>query len=178
MTDAKVCSKCNTSKKLEKFSIQKAGLLGRHSSCKNCQSEYGKKYRFELGMSEIERCRNYKAKHKEKMLEYYSEYRAKNKHLKAKSQASRRASYNKSKISKQFSKEISDVYELAKNLSDHLGEKYHVDHIFPIRGVGETGLHVPWNLVAIPAKLNMSKGNKKPLDARINFDWMKNAFGP
>lgn len=59
---------------------------------------------------------------------------------------------------------IQFTYDLAKAASLTSGTAYQVDHYVPLRGKGFCGLHVPWNLRAVPADLNMSKGNRLPED--------------
>jgi 5-methylcytosine-specific restriction endonuclease McrA len=58
-------------------------------------------------------------------------------------------------------KEISALYELAKELQWLSEEPLHVDHIEPLQGSTVSGLHVPWNLQILPESLNLAKGNRR-----------------
>ena len=57
---------------------------------------------------------------------------------------------------------IAAVYEEAAFLTDLTGERYEVDHYYPLAGKTCCGLHVHQNLRAIPERDNRRKYNKVP----------------
>lgn len=55
---------------------------------------------------------------------------------------------------------IDEIYHLAKIRTELTGIKWHVDHIIPLNSEYVSGLHCETNLQVIPAKENISKGNR------------------
>lgn len=84
------------------------------------------------------------------------------KHVKAAMQGERnavKANATPKWLSKEDRKAIAKVYAEAATLTAQTGIKHEVDHIVPLRSSVVCGLHVSWNLRAIPASKNREKSN-------------------
>lgn len=97
---------------------------------------------------------------KAKQLERYKRHYAANvEHYTAKA-AKRRALTMQAMPEWVEPKSIRPIYRKARQLTKKTGVQHHVDHIVPLKGRGVCGLHVPWNLQAIPAQDNLRKANR------------------
>lgn len=109
------------------------------------------------------RAKEWKEKNPERKSQNDKEWRANNVDKKRSYQAFRRAKVKEATppwLTKQHRHQIALVYKEALRLSNETGVLYHVDHIVPLAGKEVSGLHVPWNLRAIPASENHKKSNK------------------
>jgi 5-methylcytosine-specific restriction endonuclease McrA len=61
--------------------------------------------------------------------------------------------------------EIRAMYQAAILSSKTTGERYVIDHIYPLRSDVVCGLHVPWNLRIITQQENLEKSNALPDDS-------------
>lgn len=174
----KLCTKCNNVKPLAQFYASKTHKDGYHCYCKPCESLRSKaknqlnktnrlakakewrKNNKEAFYASIERWRlAHPNKHQELMKSW-----AANNRDKVNAKWMRREANKKQRtpawLTKEQHKQIEVEYSLANWCTKVTKTSYHVDHIVPLQGKTVCGLHVPWNLQVLPAKLNQQKSNR------------------
>lgn len=185
----KRCNDCATEKPLSEFYKNKASKDGVTNKCKSCSKEYSKAYK-ENNKASVEQYslqyrKGYYKKNRQNKLLWQKEYRQKN--LDARQEYDRTHSkiyYENNKASalekssrrrakkilatpcwadEEHKKRLLSIYKTCRNVSRRTGKTHHVDHIVPLKGENVCGLHVWWNLRIVPAKMNLSKGNKLEL---------------
>ena len=179
------CGKCKENKSSELFHRNKAMSTGFHNTCKGCrkgedvekkrQAYYDNKERYNA------RARAWKENNREQWNAYMVDYHKRdsftyktplNRSLRAKSRTSK---LNQTPPWSDIAK-IKRIYELCHELNKNATCNFQVDHIQPIQGKESRGLHVWYNLMIIPAKMNQSKGNKVLENKKLprvsdNFDY-------
>ncbi|WP_162896770.1 hypothetical protein [Ruegeria sp. AD91A] len=95
----------------------------------------------------------------------HSRYREKNRVLLRVKQAMRRAGPAAPPwLSEEDNEEILAVYREAQQWTEETGVVHEVDHMVPLNATSRgqhylCGLHVPWNLRAIPQSMNQKRGD-------------------
>lgn len=132
------------------------------------QERYAKAKREYLDREDVRlaarvRSMEWKEKNPERKSQSDKNWRANNVDKKRSYQAFRRAKVKEATppwLTKDHRYQIALLYKETLRLSRESGVMYHVDHIVPLAGKNVSGLHVPWNLQAIPAADNHRKSNK------------------
>ena len=174
----KICAKCNVDKPLDQFCKNKNRKGGYHYYCRECHSKSNKRWRDDnleqaLATSAKYRKANKKACHAaskawekanpEKVKAWRAVYNKENAgYLQEKCVRYRVGKRNRTPkwLNESQLLAIKCKYQVAAMYNREGLERWHVDHIVPLQGKTVSGLHVPWNLRVIPAKLNQQKSNR------------------
>lgn len=163
----RICRGCGlkayTQEDLEAFQREKKCTYGRKNRCTDCGRQanrvYHKKNREQRASYDKEHYANNKDVLQAKMKNYYDTHTV--------DYSIRAGIRHKSKLQRipgwlteaDF-KYMKSLYVSSALITKLTGIAHHVDHIIPLRGALISGLHCPSNLQIIPAKENLSKGNK------------------
>lgn len=104
--------------------------------------------------------RSWRARNEERCREYRAKWDAKNRDRVCHYSNKRRLTVSARSWGQE--EQILEVYAEAKRLTELTGERYDVDHLYPIAGRTVSGLHVASNLRAIPSRVNWRKRNRLP----------------
>lgn len=173
----KQCPKCNQEKPFEAFYASSTHKSGYASWCKECESERNRLKSQKYRDSRLAKAKQWRDENKDKQEIATKTWRENNPERTA---AMYRdwADRNRDKVNAKWMKReaskknrtpawltvdelwmIEQAYDIAAKRKQALGFDWHVDHIVPLQGKTVSGLHVPWNLQVIPAKLNQQKSN-------------------
>ena len=174
MNQTKYCLKCEVYLPTTAFNKHKRQKDGLQQTCRVCQKTYYKNNKdsiLEVQKAWVEANKDrvvihkqsWKARNKESVKECNSSYRKANLPKYAYYTSQRDLQKKKATpdwLNKDQKGQIKSFYEHAADCYVVSGQKYHVDHIVPIKGKNVCGLNVPWNLQVLPSDLNEKKSNK------------------
>ena len=185
----KICSHCKQTKTYESFSKNKGRADGYHHQCKVCRKEYYEINKVSILLTNskgyydkrniiLAKVKQRYVEKRDDILAYQARYREVNKdkvnaRIKnwGKQNRNKKLTHNNKRRATKLQRTpkwvdaeelwlIAEVYDLAERRNKVTNIKWHVDHIVPLQGRLVSGLHVTSNLQVIPAKLNLSKGNR------------------
>jgi len=180
----KTCNRCKIQKpaNLEYFAKNLGSKLGLHSICRPCRNMITKKWEINNKVKRKASIASYIKLNKVKRSVYGKQFHAANREacnnavkkwekenrgrkyaLLARRRLAKLQRTPKWLTEEQFA-EIAAIYAEAQLLKSSTGEPMDVDHIVPLQGKNVSGLHVPWNLQIITAKLNRKWSNKLKYD--------------
>ena len=170
----KTCTKCGVTKTTGEF-YKDARRGGWRSQCKSCHQSTARNWAMNNPDRAREAERRWKQENPDKARGYTQAYRDRDPE-RAKAIFSRWLRRYPEKNAARIAKyrvareqacppwvdhaEIAKVYAEAVRLTQETGIPHEVDHVIPLQHRLVCGLHVPWNLRAIPATENQRKSNK------------------
>lgn len=157
----KTCSKCGVEKDLSAFYKRKDRACGVGSHCKECVKTAAKENWSENKEERLQKSRDRWEKKKEQYSATAKKWREANKgYIAATTKARKALKINRTPKWADLER-IKAYYNVCAFFNEINGyAKYHVDHVVPLQGKTVSGLHVHSNLQVIPAKDNLTKGNK------------------
>ena len=163
----KYCYGCKETKPLSAFGKNRSKADGLATECRECKRAVDRIYISKNAEANRKKASDWYYANKERALEKNRQYQPL---WREQNRAKHNAKANRYRAAKvravpewlteEDQKAIEVEYALASWTSEVMGEPYHVDHIVPLQGKQVCGLHVPWNLQVIPARVNNAKGNR------------------
>jgi len=159
----KTCTRCKNTKEFTEFIKNSRYSDGYATWCKECKKEHARQN------PQIHA--NWVKKNKKRSDEIKAKYVAENKgkvkeakrrwsKANPKKELARTRKYQASKLQATPKWLTKEQIKQMETFYVNCPKGYHVDHIRPLQGKNERGLHVPWNLQYLPASENLRKSNK------------------
>lgn len=173
--EQKPCAGCKASLPLTSFWKSGGSKCGYAARCKTCMSAWERdrwqrvkdkkseyfKHRYEENQQLIaERQKSDRLNNVEKYSARKRDYYSRNPHKKREATSRYLASKKSAVPAWADHEQIENLFKIAHELTQATGVDHHVDHIVPLQSRFVCGLHVESNLRVIPARENMSKGNR------------------